>query len=361
MSDKKTQRRSFNPINLSFLDVMSCGLGAVILVFLILKHGESISPQEEVRVENDITTIKLQIEDIKKEILNVTNNIDNRNNEVKKLKTQNEIISVVIQEELNNQRLSQEELQNIELDLKQLERQNIDIIQVDNGGERQYLTGLKVEGKRIAILLDSSASMLDETIINIIRRDLFDAESRQKSLKWIRAKKSAKWLVNRLPADSHYTFITFSESVVSLTNSQWLNSTDDDSMKILLGELDLLVPSGGTNLEKALIFIKSLEPMPDSLYLITDGLPTIGEEVEKLSSDFLEKCFRNRQRQKKSISSECRHQLFQKAKKGFLNGRKIKTSTILLPLEGDPRAASDYWNLSIQSGGLLISPSMDWP
>ena len=116
-----------------------------------------------------------------------------------------------------------------------------------------------------------------------------------------------------------------------------------------------------SNLEKALIFVKSLEPKPDALYLITDGLPTIGEEVEKFSSDFLEKCFRSKQRKKNTISSNCRHQLFQKAKKGFLSGRKIRTSTILLPLEGDPRAASDYWNLSIQSGGLLISPSSDWP
>ena len=63
----------------------------------------------------------------------------------------------------------------------------------------------------------------------------------------------------------------------------------------------------------------------------------------------------------KKISSECRHALFMKAKEGYLSGRKIRTSTILLPLEGDVRAASDYWSLSIQSGGLLISPSSDWP
>ena len=361
MSNKKTQKRTVNSLNLAFLDIMSCGLGAVILLFLILKHGASISPQEEVRVENDITTVEFEIETTKKEMVIITSDINERKTEIKKIQNQNKIISTVIEEELDNKRLSEEELRNVESDLKQLEQQNIDIIQTEDEGERQYLTGLKVEGKRIVFLLDASASMLDETIVNIVRRSLYSDESKQNSLKWIRAKKSAEWLVNRLPIDSQYTFITFNENVVSLTDSKWLNSSDVNSINSVLIELNQLAPTGGTNLEKALIFVKSLRPMPDALFLITDGLPTIGEEVKKFSSDFLEKCFRTKQRQKKSISSNCRHQLFQKAKKGFLDGIKIKTSTILLPLEGDPRAASDFWNLSIQSGGLLISPSLDWP
>ena len=104
-----------------------------------------------------------------------------------------------------------------------------------------------------------------------------------------------------------------------------------------------------------------MRPMPDAVYLITDGLPTIGEDVESIATSIFNYCFRSSQRKSQTISSECRHALFQKAKEGYLNGRKIRTSTILMPLEGDVRAASDYWNLSIQSGGLLISPSSDWP
>ena len=50
-----------------------------------------------------------------------------------------------------------------------------------------------------------------------------------------------------------------------------------------------------------------------------------------------------------------------KSKKNYLDGRKIKTSTILLPLQGDPNAALDYWNLGQQSGGISISPARDWP
>ena len=361
MEKNHIKRRNFNPLNLSFLDIMSCGLGAVILVFLILKHGEGLLPEEESRVRNDIDTTKLEIKESEEEILRITNEIIDKKKEIELLESQNTIISTLIKEELKNQELSEEEIRNLELELKQLEKNNADIIQTSDGGERQYLTGLKVEGKRIAFLLDNSASMLDESIVNIVRRSLFVDQTQEQSEKWVRAKKSAEWLVNRLPPDSEYTFITFNENVDSLTESQWLKSSDVNSINSVLKKVNLLRPTGGTNLEKALIFVKSLEPKPDALYLITDGLPTIGEEVERFSSDFLEKCFRSKQRKKNTISSNCRHQLFQKAKKGFLSGRKIRTSTILLPLEGDPRAASDYWNLSIQSGGLLISPSSDWP
>ena len=37
-------------------------------------------------------------------------------------------------------------------------------------GDRQYLTGLKVGGKRILLLVDGSASMLADTVVNAVRR-----------------------------------------------------------------------------------------------------------------------------------------------------------------------------------------------
>ena len=33
------RKREFNTFNLSFLDIMSCGFGAVVLVFLIMNHA----------------------------------------------------------------------------------------------------------------------------------------------------------------------------------------------------------------------------------------------------------------------------------------------------------------------------------
>ena len=39
------RKRRFNAFSLSFLDVMSCGFGAVVLIFLIIEH----STDEDVR------------------------------------------------------------------------------------------------------------------------------------------------------------------------------------------------------------------------------------------------------------------------------------------------------------------------
>ena len=47
MSSSKARRRNLNPISLAFLDVMFCGFGAVILIFLILDHNSTANTLEK--------------------------------------------------------------------------------------------------------------------------------------------------------------------------------------------------------------------------------------------------------------------------------------------------------------------------
>ena len=59
------KRREFNVFSLAFLDIMSCGFGAVILIYIIINHGTENTSQElnitllaqvkliEERVENE--------------------------------------------------------------------------------------------------------------------------------------------------------------------------------------------------------------------------------------------------------------------------------------------------------------------
>ena len=57
------RKRSFTAFNLSFLDIMSCGFGAVVLVFLIIDH----SVEEETRGANRnlLSEVELLEEDIR--------------------------------------------------------------------------------------------------------------------------------------------------------------------------------------------------------------------------------------------------------------------------------------------------------
>ncbi len=41
--------------------------------------------------------------------------------------------------------------------------------------------------------------------------------------------------------------------------------------------------------------------------------------------------------------------------------RGIPVNIILLPMEGDPEAASAFWKLAARTDGSLLSPARDWP
>ncbi|MBD62938.1 MAG: hypothetical protein CMD68_02535 [Gammaproteobacteria bacterium] len=360
MSLRKSRNRSFNPFNLSFLDIMSCGLGAVILIFLILKHGDSLESDQEKLISFDIKNVKESIEkslekiNSKNSVISkMQENIANENYKIKK-----------IESEINTQQLLKDSIIQQNKDIQQVNRikedSMPDVIEISGDGERQYLTGLKIEGKRILYLFDSSASMLDENIQTIFKLSFLPDDQKGNSEKWLRAKKTLQWLVARLPSKSQFSIISYNSSVQSHTNGSWIKADDQELISQTLNSALDILPEGGTNFEKALLAAKAMKPQPDAVYIITDGLPTIGEKLGNFSISMeTRRCLNSESRGR--ISPDCRHILFQKAKDEYLKGNKIKTSTILLPLQGDLRAASDYWNLALQSGGTTISPSKDWP
>ena len=69
-------------------------------------------------------------------------------------------------------------------------------------GDRQYLTGLKVGGKRILFLVDASASMLADTIVNAVRRRLLPEADRVRADKWRKAVRAVDWLTTQIPRDA---------------------------------------------------------------------------------------------------------------------------------------------------------------
>ncbi|MFZ8890897.1 MAG: hypothetical protein ACO2YV_09730, partial [Pseudomonadales bacterium] len=55
----KRGQRGSTPFSLSFLDIMSCGFGAVVLVFLITKHGIE---ESRAAITEPLTTAVSQLE-----------------------------------------------------------------------------------------------------------------------------------------------------------------------------------------------------------------------------------------------------------------------------------------------------------
>lgn len=360
------RKRSFTTFNLSFLDVMSCGFGAVILIFLIIDHASDIHAQElnrdtlaEVslleqeildgeanltRTKNTIDTVDQQVVDAEGEARRIIAEIKQMEDELAKLDASALARVQHVKKLKSDLRKLDEERKRAQAEAKREDGRSAR--EVAGEGDRQYLTGLKLGGKRILILLDVSSSMLDRSLVNIIRkRNMSDAVKR-KAVKWQRAVRTIDWLTAQLPRDSEYqlyTFNTSAEPAIAGTDGLWLAVNDRKQLDQAVDRVKSIVPNGGTSLENLFSSINDFEPQPDNILLITDGLPTQGQKPGSNSK----------------VSGEQRLKLFNVALRQLPRG--IPVNVILAPMEGDPLAAGAFWKLALATNGSFLSPSPDWP
>jgi hypothetical protein len=188
--------------------------------------------------------------------------------------------------------------------------------------------------------------MLDETIINVVRRRNMDESRRIKAPKWLRALATTEWLVSQLPAGAQfqlYVFDTEARATAAASKGKWLSTSSPGDIQAALGPLKALAPQGGTGLYAAFSVAKQLSPKPDNILLVTDGLPTQGRDKPKSTT----------------VSPEQRLEHFDQAVKNLPAG--VPVNTILLPMEGDAWAAAAYWRLALDTQGSFMSPARDWP
>ena len=360
------KKRAFTTFNLSFLDVMSCGFGAVVLVFLIMNH--SIEQQSQDLNQNLLSEVTMMEEDIKDgeeglvRLRNVLSDVDMQMAEAKGLATRitedmdnYEALIADLKRDGYTERTDIEslkaEIQSLEEEVKKLREST----QQDSGtsartfvgeGNRQYLTGLNLGGRNIVILLDTSASMLADKLIQIIRLRNMGESVQRNADKWTRTLNTVDWLTAQLPVASKYQVITFNttaKAVLPGTDGKWLDVADQPQLEKVSTQLRKIVPSGGTSLENAFIALQQLSPTPDNIFLITDGLPTQGVTPPRSSK----------------VSGQERQRLYRQAIRQLPGN--VPVNIILAPMEGDPMAASELWQLAQVSKGTLLSPSRDWP
>jgi Mg-chelatase subunit ChlD len=360
------RKRGFSVFSLSFLDIMSCGFGATILIFLIMDHAAEVHSQEvNQELISEVNFLEREVEDGRIDLAELRNTIAMVDQTMVETKGRSkEIIEEIkrTREELATRDQSSlarvDHLNQLKTDIRQLEEENRrlraegerqqgeDVRRFVGDGDRQYLTGLKLGGKHVLILLDRSASMLDHSLVNIIRlRNMPDAVQKR-AAKWQRAVATVDWLSTQLPRDSEYQIYTFSTSAEpTLKDSvgKWLRVSDREQLERAVRALDELAPAGGTSLANAFAVAAALSPRPDNIYLITDGLPTQGTQANTASK----------------ASGRDRIKFFNQALDRLPSG--IPVNVILAPMEGDPMAASAFWQLAQATRGAFLAPSRDWP
>ena len=353
-------------MSLAFLDVMFCGFGAVILIFLILDHASTVSPEESnpalaaeidlleeeveegqiglVEIRNILSDVSLEVVTAEGLARQIMEQIDSFLQELAALENN----SMATEEDIAQLRSDVEALEEelLRLQASAFEQEGNSVRQFLGDGNRQYLSGLFLGGQRILILLDSSASMLDSTIVNIIRTRNMDDDRKRSSLKWQRVVNTVDWVSTQLPITSQYQIWSFNTSYASIipeTEDTWLEAADRDQLNDAIENVKNLVPENGTNMTQIFRAVANMSPPPDNIFLITDGLPTLGD---RNNSDSL-------------VTPSERLELFEEAVEELSPGTPI--NVILMPLEGDPSAAAAYWQLAQYTKGSFLTPSQDWP
>jgi von Willebrand factor type A domain len=336
---------------------MSCGLGAIVLVFMLVKHNVNDSSVELDNLKNDIQNLEAIKEDSIQILKSIEAQVTEEAEQEVVIKQKLDEMQSVLANKRADVEKTAKEIEKLKSDIVGIKiKKKEDLIETKQDSEEIYLLGLKVEGQKIAILVDSSASMTNEKLIDIIKTKNSSKKDKQQAKKWVRTKKIVEWLLARLPKYSDIVVVTFSEKAKTLGKQGWMKASDPSSLPSILSDLNALTPEGGTNLQLGLQTVNKY--VPSNLYVITDGLPTKGESSYKSLNPFAS-CSSLLGASSK-ISGECRVKLFQQtitesARPG------VQVDVVLLPLEGDPDAVNQYWYWSATTGGLVISPANNWP
>ena len=362
------RRRQSEVFSMSFLDCMSCGFGAVILFFMIINSHVNATTDDE-SSELMAETNRLEIE-----VLEGRKNLALMRNTKQKLETEKEdadskiaqIIALIreLQAELDkydNETLAKiERVEKLQSDIKSLQDEVKRLLalkaQQDAAGEqirtfkgdgdRQYLTGLRLGGERTLILVDRSASMLSDKVVNIIRRRNLPKSEQLRSRKWRQVIATVDWLTAQFEADDQYQIYMFNnvtEPVVRGTEGVWLTAGDGVQLSEAVRVLRRTVPQNGTNMHSALAVAKTLSPRPDNIILLVDGMPT----MEAATTD------------RDVIGPSERLNLFARAARELPSG--IPVNVMLFPMEGDFDAPISFWSLALTTGGSFLTVSRDWP
>ena len=358
-------RRQLNPFALSFLDCMCCGFGAVILVFMII--SAKIQAESEEKLEglvSDRVLLESRVLAGERFLAQIRGNLAR----AFKLQAVATHMKARLQEDLfsTEHALQGEEVRAGDLQARleaqkkllqalesskqetgamadQVDRQIRTIV---GAGDRQYLTGMRMGGRRILVLVDASASMLAPTVVNVIRLRFLPDEQKLRSAKWKQVVETVDWLTANFPKHSAfqiYTFNTKATSLITSSGGAWIDVGDGSTLDEAVKLLRKTVPDDGTSLHAAFSVVARMNPRPDNVYLLVDGLPTHGRSPPRGPT----------------VSGKQRLKNFERAKRELPHD--VPVNVILFPMEGDPHAANSFWQLARETRGSFMSPSLDWP
>jgi hypothetical protein len=364
----KRRKGELNVFSMSFLDAITAGFGCVVLLFMlvsanavldqrtIVENREAEARRWELRVLTGQRNLVQLREALEAQVREWTNLLAVRQGLITQIQdTESQLATIT--EDSETRRAAIERLRK---ELAEMNKQSQELVTTQRDesedatrlrsfqgeGNRQYLTGLRMGGKHVVILVDTSTSMLDRTIVNVLRRRHMTPEQQRRSPKWRQVVNTVDWLSTQIAPGTDVQVIGFTDKATWLipgTEGKWVTINDGSELDAPIAALRQSYPQGPTSLHAAFNAIKMLEPKPDNIYLLVDGLPTMGDVTPT----------------RPGVKASERLDHFNRAIRQLPVG--VPVNTLLFPMEGDPQAAPAYWLLAIRTNGSMMAPSEDWP
>ncbi len=351
----RLKRRTVEVFSISFLDCISCGFGAVLLLFVITSGKKADITEKELgdlqtianRLEQEITVEEESIrklEDTTADNISRIKSLEDAKTEMEqKIINREEILALLMMEqstledELKKRMEEKEEIPRVE---------DPPPIPIPNIERRQYLTGFKINGDRVLFMVETSGGMLDATVDGAIARSGDPDFEKREAPKWKRVIRSIIWMINSLDPDTKYQILTFNDEVLPILpdrDGEWLQPNDREATAEVIQRLELIVPRSGANLERAFTVSRDFKYAAESIVLFTDGLPTLSDTYPGRGS----------------VGDRDHERMFRAAQRRL--PPRVPVNIILYPMTGDPAAPMLFWELANQTRGGLVSPAKSWP
>ena len=216
----KQRSRELNVFSMSFLDAITAGFGAVVLLFMLVSQNALLEPRTVVDdLEAEARRWELRVLTGQRNLVQLKEQLENQLREWTALLARapepherdpghagaprdahartpkrGELRSSACARSL---RSSDKQSQELAASAKP-DDDGTRLRSFQGEGNRQYLTGLRMGGRHVAILVDTSTSMLDRTIVNILRRRNMSAEQQRRAPKWQQVVNTVDWLTTQI-------------------------------------------------------------------------------------------------------------------------------------------------------------------
>lgn len=173
----KIKKKNFDIFNLSFLDIISCGFGAVVLLVLISNNAEDVSQSSVLEVERllrQVITLENRIDGLAQEIDQQKKKNDDKLAESGSLGSAAEILAQNLSKKESEEQSLAGDLEGLSLVQSTLQRVSV-VPSTSNTIRDEEVGGIPVDSDYVIFIVDTSGSM--QTIWDRVSREILNVLS----------------------------------------------------------------------------------------------------------------------------------------------------------------------------------------